>query len=47
MIYKVGITMMTENQNRIFYHRLEKLLQLMTRLDGFDRESLNAELAEI
>ncbi len=47
MIYKVGITMMTENQNLIFYQHLEKLLQLMTRLDGFDRESLNAELAEI
>ena len=37
--------MMTECQKQKFYQQLERLLQLMTDLNGFSRESLESELS--
>lgn len=39
--------MMTECQKQKLYQQLERLLQLMTDLNGFSRESLESVLAEI
>ena len=39
--------MMTESQNVKFYRHMENLLRLMTNLNGFSRDSLTDELAEI
>ena len=47
MIDKVGDTMMTGEQNIIFYQEMEKLLRIMTNPDGFSRDTLNSVLAEI
>lgn len=39
--------MMTEEKNLCFHQNLEKLLRIMTDLDGFDRDSLDAVLTEL